>query len=148
MTIAEYAKKRKISRQTLYTKIRQAGIKVSREADGKLSAETVAQLDTLFDTQGAGDKPSDVQGDVKHDSQVDTHDAALIAENAILKARVASLEETLAFTRADLQKAQEALETAQRIADQAQQLQARAMMPLWRRIVLNLTEGRKKIKDD
>lgn len=143
MTLSEYAKQRKISRQTLYTKIRQAGIKVSRDKDGKLSDDTLTQLDTMFDTQRAGDKPSDVQSDVKPDSQVDTLDAGLIAENAVLKARVASLEEALAFARADLQKAQEALETAQRIADQAQQLQARAMLPLWRRIVLNLTDGRK-----
>ena len=143
MTVSEYAKKRKISRQTLYTRIRQAGIEISRDKAGKLSSETIAQLDTLFDTLEADVKPADVQVDIKPDSQVDTHDAALIAENAVLKARVASLEETLAFTRADLEKAQEALKDAQRIADQAQQLQARAMLPLWRRIVLNLTDGRK-----
>lgn len=143
MTLSGYAKQRKISRQTLYTRIRQAEIEIKRDKAGDLSMDTVKQLDTLLDTAQGGVKGVDVKQDVKLDIDLDTN---LDKENAVLKARITALEETLAFTRAELERTQNALENAQRIADQAQQLQARAMLPLWQRIKLNLTEGRKNKK--
>lgn len=143
MTITEYAKSRKISRQTLYTRIREAGKKpvdYQRDKDGNLSDEAVRQLDTLFTDDV---NPVDVQLDTQLDTRIDTdltrltqelQDARL--ENAVLharidasEARIAALEETLAFTRAELEKAHTALSDAQTIANQAQQLHARALLP-------------------